>query len=81
MAMIMVGAPPNATPRSVSINSSTRAGSKASTGTFAARLCAAPSTPMPQPAVWNSGIGFTYTSPRRRPIRSTQKRALLVSPR
>ena len=69
MAIIIVGTPPNTAPRSASSSSRTRAGSKASTGTCTARLCTAPRTPIPQPAVWNSGIGFTYTSPGRRPIR------------
>ena len=62
-AMSMVGTPRVIEARSVSASSSTSAGSNASTGTCAARDWTEPSTPIEQPAVWNIGIGLTYTSP------------------
>ena len=66
---IIVGTPRNTAARSASHSSRARAGSNASTGVCTASVCTAPSTPMPQPAVWNSGMGFTYASPGRRAIR------------
>jgi hypothetical protein len=62
----MVGTPPNTMLCSVSVSSSTSAGSKYGTSTWDARPAIAPSVASTQPAVWNSGIGLTKTSPRRR---------------
>jgi hypothetical protein len=58
-AIIIVGTAQNTADLSVSSNSSISAGSNASTGTCAARVCAEPSTPIAQPEVWNIGIGLT----------------------
>ena len=79
-AISIVGTPPDTVACSASISSSCSAGSNAVRYTIVARVVSAPSTPIPQPAVWNSGIGHTNTSPARTPIRSAVSRALPTIP-
>ena len=80
-AKIMVGTPPNIADRSDSIRSSTSPSSKPGTRTWVNRPCTGPSVSSTQPAVWNSGIGLTHTSPGSACRICAQNRALLVIPR
>ncbi len=81
MAISIVGTPPLTVARSDSISSSCSAGSNRVMQTSVAWVVAAPSTPRPQPAVWNSGIGHTTTSPAPTPICIADSQALLTTPR
>lgn len=76
----IVGTPIIDWPCSSSRSRNCSAGSKAEGRTSVPRTASVPSTLMTHPAVWDSGIGLTMTSPGSSPARSAYSAALSVIP-